>query len=132
MAKEDGIQIKLPGFATNSRLALEASEFSKTKEKFLDCHTAIYEAYLVHGRNIGDKQVILELAEDVGLDKNELDECLIKRSMFDKIENNKREAEDRLILGVPTFVFGDFPLHGNQSTQTLRDVIKRSLERTGS
>lgn len=130
MAGEDEINIKLPGFATNSRLALEASEFAKTKSKFLEFHKDTYEAYLQRGQNIGDLEVILGIGEKAGLTRGELGECLEKRTMFDKIDNNKRDAEDNLILGVPTFVFGNFPVHGAQSTQTMRDIIKRSLKLT--
>ena len=130
MAKEDNIEIKLPGFATNSRLSLEASEFAKIKGKFLEFHIGVYEAYFLEGRNIGDIEIVLDIGEKAGLDKSELQECLSKRTMFDKIEANKKEAEDKLILGVPTFLFGDFPVHGNQSTQTMRHIIKRSLERS--
>ncbi|MCH7519114.1 MAG: DsbA family protein, partial [Candidatus Dadabacteria bacterium] len=130
MAKEDNIEIKLPGFATNSRSILEASEFAKIKGKFLEFHIGVYEAYFLEGRNIGDIEIVLDIGEKAGLDKSELQECLSKRTMFDKIEANKKEAEDKLILGVPTFLFGDFPVHGNQSTQTMRHIIKRSLERS--
>lgn len=128
MAKEDNIEIKLPGFATNSRLALEASEFAKGKGKFPEFHMAIYEAYFLEGRNIGDIEIVLEIGEKAGLDdKHGLKECLNKRYMFDKIKTNKEDAEENLILGVPTFVFGNFPVHGNQSTQTMRSIIKRSI-----
>lgn len=130
MAKEDNIEIKLPGYATNSRLSLEASEFAKIKGKFLEFHIGVYEAYFLEGRNIGDIEIVLDIGEKAGLDKSELQECLSKRTMFDKIEENKKEAEDKLILGVPTFLFGDFPVHGNQSTQTMRHIIKRALEIT--
>ncbi len=130
MADEDGIEIKLPGFATNSRLALEASEFAKTRDKFLDFHLALYKGYFVEGRNIGDVEIILDIGEKVGLNSIELKEILDNRKMFDKIENNKKDAEKNLILGVPTFVFGNFPVHGSQSVQTMRDIIKRSLERS--
>lgn len=130
MADEDGIEIKLPGFATNSRLALEASEFAKTKGKFLDFHLAIYKAYFVQGSNIGELEVILEIGESIGLDFTELKESLDNRSMFDRIEKNKRDADENYILGVPTFVFGNFPVHGSQSAQTMRNIIERSLERS--
>lgn len=128
MAKEDNIEIKLPGFATNSRPALEASEFAKDKGKFIEFHIAIYEAYFLEGRNIGDTEVVLEIGEKLGLSTSELKENLNNRSMFDKIERNKKDAKDNLILGVPTFVFGSFPVHGNQSTQTMRSIIKRSIK----
>ena len=128
MAKEDNIEIKLPGYATNSRLSLEASEFAKIKGKFLEFHIGIYEAYFLEGRNIGDIEIVLDIGEKAGLHRSDLVECLNKRTMFDNIEANKKEAEDNIILGVPTFIFGNFPVHGNQSTQTMRHIIKRALE----
>ncbi len=128
MAKEDDIEIKLPGFATNSRLTLEGSEFAKAKGKFLEFHIAVYEAYFLEGKNIGDIEVVLEIGEKAELDKNELKECLEKRIMFDEIGSNKKDAEDNLILGVPTFVFGNFPVYGNQSIQTMRSIIQRSIK----
>ena len=128
MAKEDNIEIKLPGYATNSRLSLEASEFAKIKGKFLEFHIGVYEAYFLEGRNIGDIEIVLDIGEKAGLHRTELVECLNKRTMFDNIEANKKEAEDNIILGVPTFIFGNFPVHGNQSTQTMRHIIKRALE----
>jgi len=128
MAKEDNIEIKLPGYATNSRLSLEASEFAKIKGKFLEFHIGVYEAYFLEGRNIGDIEIVLDIGEKAGLHRSDLVECLNKRTMFDNIEANKKEAEDNLILGVPTFIFGNFPVHGNQSTQTMRYIIKRALE----
>ena len=132
MAKEDNIEIKLPGYSTNSRMALEAAEFAKTKDMFLDYHIGIYEAYFVKGLNIGDKNIILKVAENAGLEVDELEKCLKNRSMFDSIEKNKEQSENNLVLGVPTFVFGNFPLHGIQSTQTMRNIIKRSIERSSS
>jgi len=130
MAKEDNIEIKLPGYATNSRLSLEASEFAKIKGKFLEFHIGVYEAYFLEGRNIGDIEIVLDIGEKAGLHRSDLVECLNKRTMFDNIEANKKEAEDNIILGVPTFIFGNFPVHGNQSTQTMRHIIIRALEIT--
>jgi predicted DsbA family dithiol-disulfide isomerase len=130
MAKEDNIEIKLPGYATNSRLSLEASEFAKIKGKFLEFHIGVYEAYFLEGRNIGDIEIVLDIGEKAGLHRSDLVECFNKRTMFDNIEANKKEAEDNIILGVPTFIFGNFPVHGNQSTQTMRHIIKRALEIT--
>jgi len=128
MAKEDDVEIKLPGFATNSRLALEASEFAKTKGMFLKFHLAIYEAYFLEGLNIGDLKIIMSIGEKAGMNKNEVEECLDQRTMFNKIKANNKEAQENLILGVPTFVFEKFPVYGIQSTDTMKQIIKRSLE----
>lgn len=128
MADEDNVKIKLPGFATNSRRALEASEFAKIKDRFLEFHLSVYEAYFLEGQNIGDTETVLSIGEKAGISKKELRQCLDERAMFDSIEANKKEAEDSIILGVPTFLFGTFPLYGNQSADTMKQIIKRSLE----
>jgi len=128
MAAEDTIEIKLPGFATNSRKALEASEFAKSKGKFEVFHQAVYQAYLVEGVNIGKLENVLDIGKKAGLNREELEENLVNGYTFDRIESNKKDAKDNLILGVPTFVFGNFPMYGVQSLETMRKIIKRSLE----
>ncbi len=130
MAREDGFQIRLPGFAANSRLSLEGSELARAKGRFTDFHQGVYEAYFMRGQNIGDIGVLLGIGEYAGLDKDELEEALKSRSMFDKIENNKNESDKSHILGVPTFIFGKFPVHGYQSMDTFRKIILKSLERS--
>jgi predicted DsbA family dithiol-disulfide isomerase len=129
-AKETGIDIVLPGFRTNSRLSLEASEFAKISNRFAEVHAALYEAYFLQRKNIGDVKIVLEICERAGLDRTALEECLNERTMYHRIEENKKEAAQNQILGVPTLIIGKLPVHGNQSIETLRLMIKRALERT--
>ena len=129
-AAENGTEIVLPGFRTNSRLSLEASEFAKTRNLFKSFHHLIYDAYYLERKNIGDVDVIIEAGANAGLDAVELAECLVKRTMFDRIEKNKREAEENMVVGVPTILLGAFPLYGNQSRDTLRHMIRRAIERS--
>lgn len=130
MASQDGITIKSPGFAANSRLALEASEFAKTKGLFEAFHEAIYEAYFRDGLNIGDINRVFEIGTQVGLDKDELKEVLNNRAMYQNIDDNKKEAQKNNILGVPTYILGGFPIHGYQSKDTFRKVIERAAQRS--
>lgn len=129
-AEESGIRITLPGFRTNSRLSLEASEFAKTRDLFKGIHKAIYEAYFLKRKNIGDVRIILEIGETAGIDRALLEESINQRSMFHKIEENKKAARGFQVLGVPTLILGNFPVHGNQSLETLRHMIRRAIERS--
>ena len=52
------------------------------------------------------------------------------RTMFHKVEENKKDAQSNLVVGVPTLIMGDFPVYGNQSLETLRLMIKRAIERS--
>ncbi len=130
MARQDGFQIKLPGFGANSRLGLEGSEFAKTKGLFKEFHESVYEAYFKEGLNIGDMNILLEIGSIAGLDEAELKEVLKSRSMYERIEDNRQEARNNRILGVPTYIFGKFPLHGYQPTETFRKIIQRAFDRS--
>lgn len=130
MALKEGFEIKLPGFAANSRPCLESSEFAKTKGLFKEFHLGAYEAYFNKGLNIGDIDTIIQIGEQAGLDESELKEALDKRVMYQKIEDNKEEAKKNNILGVPTYIFGTFPVHGYQPTETFRQIIQRAVERS--
>ncbi|MGH7806793.1 MAG: DsbA family oxidoreductase, partial [Thermodesulfobacteriota bacterium] len=88
MSKEDGLEITPPGMIANSRLSLEASEFAKIKNKFSKFHNGIFEAYFQDGENIGNRDVILKVGENVGLQFGELEECLSQRTMLKQIEEN--------------------------------------------
>ncbi|MGH7801431.1 MAG: DsbA family oxidoreductase [Thermodesulfobacteriota bacterium] len=129
MSLEDKIKIKFPGIVTNTRVCLEASEFAKAKDSFSKFHNSVYEAYFQDGENIGTNDVILDIGEKTGLDVIELEECLKKRTMLKKIEENRRGAERDQVMGVPTFIFGRFPVHGVQSLDAFRKIINRAVER---
>jgi predicted DsbA family dithiol-disulfide isomerase len=49
--------------------------------------------------------------------------------MRSAIESNQREAEEHMVLGVPTLIFGGFPVHGCQSIETMRTIMERALSR---
>ena len=126
-AGEDGVEIRPPGFAANSRLALEASEFAKTSGGFEAFHYAVYEAYFGEGLDIGNTGVLLSIGESAGIDPGALADSLERRTMRNAIESNQSEAEEYMVLGVPTLIFGSFPVYGCQSSETMRAIIERAL-----
>ena len=127
IAEQDGTDIKLPGFITNSRLCLESAEFAKTKGKFLEFHKTAYDSYMNKRENIGQLKILLSIGKKVGLDLKELEHCLRNREMKSKIDENKRIAEEKMVLGVPTIYFNEFRVHGVQSTEAYREIIKKHL-----
>jgi predicted DsbA family dithiol-disulfide isomerase len=127
--EEDSLELKLPGVIANSRLSLEASEFAKTKNKFRDFHLGIYKAYFQEGENIGEPDVIFKVGQESGLQLYELNECLIKRTMLEKIEDNRKEAESHQVFGVPTFIFDKFLVHGVQSLESFRSILTKAIGR---
>ncbi|MEM4658452.1 MAG: DsbA family protein [Candidatus Methanosuratincola sp.] len=129
LAEEEGIEITLPGFITNSRLALEAAELAKDEGLFEKFHTGIYEAYFQKSLNIGDERIVRDVAVGVGIGEEKLKRALSERTMKARIDENMKEASSSAILGVPTFVIGGYPLHGCQRRETMRKIIERWKER---
>ena len=129
VAAEAGVEIKLPGFVTNSRLCLEGAEFAKEKNSFMEFHKACYAAYFREGKNIGLLETVLEAGEKAGLCPEELSESLRKKSFSGKIEKNMESARENMVLGVPTLYLGELRIHGIQPLESYRKLIARELLR---
>ena len=127
IAKEDNTEISLAGFVTNSRLCLEASEYAKTKNRFLQFHNEVYDRYFNKKQNIGKLDVVLEIGEKAGLNIADLEEKLRSGSMKELIDENKRSADKNAVIGVPTIYFDEFRVHGAQSIEVYRNIIKKHI-----
>ena len=127
IADEDGTKIGLPGFVTNSRLCLEASEFAKTKDRFIQFHNEAYDSYFNKKENIGLLETVLDIGKNSGLDVSDLEQALRSRSMKKLIDENKRSADESIVMGVPTIYFNDFRVHGTQSKEVYRSIIKKQI-----
>ena len=123
----DKLDIKLPGLITNSRLCLEASEFAKTKGRFYEFHSAAYDCFFNQKENIGKIETVIKIGNIAGLDSEELEHSLKERLMREKIDENKRDADEQMVMGVPTIYFNEFRVHGVQSPDIYRDIIKKHL-----
>lgn len=89
----------------------------------------LFDAYFVHGRNIGDRAILAEVAAEAGMDSG-----LVARLLNDGAETEIVEQEDRLahemgISGVPTFIFENrYMLSGAREPEVLVKVIDKAVE----
>ncbi|MDX1512532.1 MAG: 2-hydroxychromene-2-carboxylate isomerase [Gammaproteobacteria bacterium] len=67
---------------------------------------ALYAAYFVDGRNIGDAEVVLDVAEAEGIDRKALSDALQDPSVKEKLKQVTDDAAARGIFGSP-FVIVD-------------------------
>ncbi len=67
----------------------------------------LFKAYFEDGKDIGDKNVLLELAEGVGLDRSMTERLLSGDADLDKIRERDVHARERGVTGVPTFVIAN-------------------------
>lgn len=109
----------------NSRLAQELAVWGDGLGVTDDLHDALYRAYFVDARNIGEPEVLVELAASVGLDADEARTVLEERRFSATIDEHWRRALEMGVRGVPTFVAGGYGVVGAQSYETLVTLMER-------
>ena len=122
------VGIKLNGdVLANSKLSLAANEFAKEKGKFNEFHEAIFKANFEDGENIGDINVLLAIAEGVGLNKKELSQYLRNQENLNAIDESSAQAMKLGITGVPSFIINNKMVVGAQSTEVLKEFIENEI-----
>jgi len=129
MAEGIGLEMRPPTVLTNSLLALEATEYAKDEGKATEFSRAVYAAYFQDGQNIGDLEVVLGLAQHVGLDATMVQEHLNAGTYRQRLATAQQEARSLGISGVPTFVVGPAQIVGAQSPEVFVNMLKRVAER---
>jgi predicted DsbA family dithiol-disulfide isomerase len=61
-------------------------------------------AYFMEGRLIGDRDTLVELAGEIGIDRESAREALDSGAFADEVRADEREAVELGITGVPFFV----------------------------
>ncbi|MFW9865306.1 MAG: DsbA family protein [Candidatus Thorarchaeota archaeon] len=127
LAEEDGITFKTSDKLPNSRLALMISEFARNKGKFDEFHKLVFENYWKEGKDIGDIDLLLELAGSIGLDKNEINDYIKSDEPLLRIKENTDELGRCGINGVPTFLIEGKFIIGAQPYSVFKKVINDVL-----
>ena len=129
LADEDGLTIKSGGIMSNSRLALYISEYARKKGLFNQFHEIIMKKYWIEGKNIGDLSLLLELAESIGLNRDEILDFIETDEPAKILKASTAELQNYMINGVPTFVIGDSKIViGAQPYEYFERVINQVLK----
>ena len=129
LADEDGLTLTFAEKLPNSRLALYFSEFARKKGKFEEFHKLVLEAYWLEGKDIGDKGLLLDLAESVGLKKNEIESYLNTNEPFEAVKKSLKEIRRYGINGVPAFIIEDKLIFGAQPYEIFKKAINEVLNK---
>jgi predicted DsbA family dithiol-disulfide isomerase len=89
----------------------------------------MFDAYFVHGRNIGDRAVLAEIAAGAGMDSNLVADLLDKGADQDIVEKEDLLAHEMGISGVPTFIFENrYMISGAREPEILVRIIDKAVE----
>ncbi len=124
-AARDGLEFRLDVARSGStfdahrllHLAAERARQHEVKER-------LFAAYLSEGRIIGDRDTLLDVAKDAGLDVTEARAVLDGDGYADAVRADEGEAAAFGITGVPFFVFDRrYGVSGAQPAGLLREVL---------
>ena len=124
VAEEENISLAEHTFTTNSKDASLLSEACKQlgHEFFYALHEKIFTAFFVDNKNIGDRDVLRELANSCGVDNAFIDAAWTEAKHQQRLQDNFNQARQFKIKSVPSFVFGDRVLTGVVDESVLRDA----------
>lgn len=129
LAQEAGLPFAPGRHVPNSHKSLEAAEFAREQGLFEPYHRALFDAYFGEGRDLGDIDVLVDLAGGVGLDGTGLQQALESRHYASMVDMATKEARGLGVTGTPTFIFDDgerrLPIVGAQDYPVLENVARR-------
>lgn len=92
-------------------------------EAFEAYHGAVFEALWRDGRDIGDLDVLGEIAADAGVDPELLREKVRENEYYGQLQSIFTKAEIGGIAGVPAFVYGNEAHRGAVSPAELEELL---------
>jgi predicted DsbA family dithiol-disulfide isomerase len=110
----------------NSRLAQELGAWADSQPGGEAIHDALFRAYFVDARDIGDPEVLVEIAAAVGLPADQAREVIEKRTHKAAIDADWEKSHRYGVTGVPTFVIGSNGVVGAQPYEALEALVKQA------
>jgi predicted DsbA family dithiol-disulfide isomerase len=110
----------------NTRAAHALLEIAAENAKQSETYAALFAAYFEQGRDIGDREVLIEIGAGRQLDANESRAALAARRYYPEIAGYERQAAQWGIQGVPTFIFDRrYAVSGAQEPPVFLQVFDR-------
>ncbi|MCK5165153.1 MAG: DsbA family protein [Desulfobacula sp.] len=113
----------------NSRLAQEVGLWAQTKGHGHKFHIQVFKAYFVQGLNIAQKEVLLNLIEQSGLDPREGKMVIETREFSNAVDSDWELSKQKGVTAVPSFFMGIDRLVGAQPYESLERLIDKYIEK---
>jgi predicted DsbA family dithiol-disulfide isomerase len=129
MAQSEAIVIRPHTFTTNSHQALLLAEAAKEQGRtvFYTLHNRLFEAYFGDGLNIGDADVLRQLASACGVTAETVERAWTDPQYPTRLRHNLKAAQELAVTGTPTFFIGTRKLTGALSVATLRHAAHEAV-----
>ena len=86
---------------------------------------AFFKAYYVDGKDIGDANVVLETASDLGIDKDTLAAALQEPTVKDRLKTAVNNALEKQVFGSPMMIVDGESFWGNDRIEQVDRWLTR-------
>ncbi len=94
-----------------------------------EAEEVLFAAHLAQGKNIADRQTLLALANDIGIDETLTTQMLDSDAFTDDVRHDEKVAQQIGISGVPFFIFDQkYSISGAQPVETFLGALEKSWE----
>ncbi len=93
-------------------------------ETWLDFDVSVFEALWQEGRDIGDADLLVDLATDASVDGDELRSALDDDALRDEVRQRFAEAQQAGVTGVPTFAYDGYAARGAVPPEHLERLVE--------
>jgi len=124
LAAKMKMPLKRPPIQPRSRLAHEAAKWADRQGAFEEYNIALFRAFFEHGKDIGNTEVLSELAVNLKLDAGSLELSLKNGDLTAMVLADENEAQNVGVRAVPAFVVnGIVRAAGVQTVERLREFL---------
>ena len=129
MAQEEGIQLAPVRMLANSHRALLLAEAVKQegREVFYKFNQSLYREYFIDGRNIGDIELLSEIARSSGVSEAVIEKAWNDEKYEKILQMNMSMAVKAGVTATPTFFIGQQQLTGAVSEAKLREAAEAAI-----
>ncbi len=124
--KELGIVFGDLTLLSNSRLALEASEYARDMGKYERFHETMFRFYFTEANDIGNIGIIATAAVRCGMDAGDMMNAIAEKRYRSRLAEARKEGEKINLTGVPTFIINDkHKIVGAQPIDVFEEIFNR-------
>ena len=104
---EYGIEYKIQEKDYNTHRALLAGEYAKSVGKYDEFSKMLFKAYFTDLRNVGDKNILDDIAKKAGLNIEEMNKLIDAAEYEENLHLAKKLIDKFEVEGTPTFIINN-------------------------
>lgn len=124
LGQKHGLKMTFNAKSKHSILALEGSKYAQEHGLENAYHDAVFAAQFQDEKDINDLQVLTDIAEQIGLNREEFLNSLVTRKYKEAVLADEEEAQSLGVQLIPCYIFDGRAVDGAQDYQTLERLLE--------